>query len=209
MHKILIKLYKGYKFLFRIVAGIFSKLYCSLLFYLNDVLVVSFSSYGFPYLHKSMDAQVFIGENFKMNNGAKYSDSGLNGKCRIEVRDNAVLTIGNNVGMSDTTITCHEKITIGNNVLLGVGSQIRDTDNHSLNPQDRLTGLDWKNKKNAPIVIKDNVFIGAYCFILKGVAIGENAIIGACSVVTKNVPANEIWAGNPAKMIRNLNSTVK
>jgi hypothetical protein len=56
MHKTLIKLYKGYKFLFRIVAGIFSKLYCSLLFYLNDFHVVSFSSYGFHYLHKSMDA---------------------------------------------------------------------------------------------------------------------------------------------------------
>jgi acetyltransferase-like isoleucine patch superfamily enzyme len=153
-----------------------------------------------------MGAHVFIGENFKMNNGAKYSDAGLNGKCRIEVRDNAVLTIGNNVGMSDTTITCHEKITIGNNVLLGVGSQIRDTNNHSLNPQDRLTGLDWEKKKTAPIVIKDNVFIGANCFILKGVTIGENAIIGACSVVTKNIPANEIWAGNPIKFIKNNKS---
>jgi len=143
-----------------------------------------------------------------MNNGAKYSDSGLNGKCRIEVRDNAILTIGNNVGMSDTTITCHEKITIGNNVLLGVGSQIRDTDNHSLNPQDRLTGLDWKNKKNAPILIKDNVFIGGYCFILKGVTIGENAIIGACSVVTKDIPANQIWAGNPARFIKTTQNTL-
>ena len=143
-----------------------------------------------------------------MNNGVKYSDSGLNGKCRIEVRDNAVLTIGDNVGMSDATITCHEKITIGNNVLIGVGAQIRDTDNHSLNPQDRLTGLDWKNKKNAPIVIKDNVFIGAYSFILKGVTIGENSIVGAASIVTKDIPANEIWAGNPARKIKTIESTL-
>ena len=208
MHKILIKLYKGYKLLYRQVAGKFSKWCCSLLFFLNDVQVASFSSFGLPYVHKSMIAKIFIGKNFKMNNGVKYSDSGLNGKCRIEVRDHAVLTIGDNVGMSDATITCHEKITIGNNVLIGVGAQIRDTDNHSLNPQDRLTGLDWKNKKNAPIVIKDNVFIGAYSFILKGVTIGENSIVGAASIVTKDIPANEIWAGNPARKIKTIESTL-
>ena len=208
MHKILIKLYKGYKLLYRLVAGKFSKWYCSLLFFLNDVQVASFSSFGFPYVHKSINAKIFIGKSFKMNNGVKYSDSGLNGKCRIEVRDNAVLTIGDNVGMSDATITCHEKITIGNNVLIGVGAQIRDTDNHSLNPQDRLTGLDWKNKKNAPIVIKDNVFIGAYSFILKGVTIGENSIVGAASIVTKDIPANEIWAGNPSRKIKTIESTL-
>lgn len=208
MHKILINLHRGYKFLFRILAGIFSKLYCSLLFYLNGVHVVSFSCYGFPYLHKSMDAKVFIGKNFKMNNGSKYSDSGLNGKCRIEVRDNAILSIGNNVGISDVTITCHQKIYIGNNVLIGAGATIRDTDNHSLNPQDRLEGLDFLNKKNAPIIVKDNVFIGANATLLKGVTIGENAIVGACSVITKDVPANQIWAGNPAKFIKTTPNTL-
>ncbi|WP_031443977.1 acyltransferase [Arenibacter algicola] len=202
MQKLLIKIYKGCKLLYRQLLGKFSKLYCSVLFYLNDVNVVSFSSLGIPYIHKSIKAKIFVGENFKMNNGVKYSDSGLNGKCRIEVRDKAILTIGNNVGMSDVTITCHEKINIGNNVLIGVGTQIRDTDNHSLNPQDRLIGLDWENKKNASILIEDNVFIGANCFILKGVTIGENTIIGACSVVTKNIPANQIWAGNPAIIIK-------
>lgn len=203
MHKLIIKLYKGYKLLYRLVTGTVSKWYCSILFFLNGANVASFNSSGFPYIHKSTNAKIVIGKNFKMNNGVKYSDSGMNGKCRIEVRDAAILTIGDNVGMSDTTITCHEEITIGNNVLLGVGCQIRDTDNHSLKPQDRLNGLDWKNKKNAPIVIKDNVFIGANSFIMKGVTVGENAIIGACSVVTKNIPANEIWAGNPAKFIKN------
>lgn len=185
-------------------AAIISKLYCSLLFYTNRVNIKSFCSYGIPHIHISYYAKCSIGSNFKMHNGIKYSDSGLNGKCRIEVRDTAILNIGDNVGMSDVTITCHEKITIGNNVLLGVGSQIRDTDNHSLNPSDWLNGLDWKNKKTAPIIIKDNVFIGAYSFILKGVTVGENSIIGAGSIVTKSVPSNEIWAGNPAKFIRKI-----
>jgi len=137
-----------------------------------------------------------------MNNGVKFGNSGLNGKCLIEVRDNATLIIGNDVGLSDVSIICHEKITIGNNVLIGLQSQIRDTDNHSLNPQDWLNGLDWKNKKTAPISIGDNVFIGGCSIILKGVTIGSNAIVGAGSIVTKDIPPYEIWAGNPAVCIK-------
>ena len=91
---------------------------------------------------------------------------------------------------------------IGNNVIIGVGTQIRDTDNHSLNPFDRLNGLDWKNKKTQPIKIGDNVFIGTNTIILKGVEIGDNCIIAAGSVVTKSIPENEIWGGNPAKFLK-------
>jgi acetyltransferase-like isoleucine patch superfamily enzyme len=205
MQMLIIKAFKVWHLCRLALVAIVSKWRCSALFFINGVNVNSFGSFGVPYIHISLNARCTIGKNFKMNNGVKYADSGLNGKCRIEVRDGAVLTIGDNVGMSDVTITSHEKITIGNNVLLGVGTQIRDTDNHSLNPQDRLTGLDWKNKKTSPIVIKDNVFIGAYSFILKGVTIGENAIVGAGSIVTKNIPANEIWAGNPARFLKSTN----
>lgn len=63
---------------------------------------------------------------------------------------------------------------------------------------------DQKCKNNAPVVIEDNVFIGARSIILKGVTIGENSIVGAGSVVTRSIPSNQIWGGNPAKFIRNL-----
>lgn len=186
----------------KMTASIYHQLICKFYFYVIGVQIQSFKINGLPYVHKSLNAVISIGSNFKMNNGSKYSDSGLNGKCRIEVRDTAILIIGNNVGMSDSTISCHEKIIIGDNVLLGVGCQIRDTDNHSLNFQDRINGLDWKNKKTAPIIINDNVFVGANSIILKGVRIGKNSIIGAGSVVSKNIPENEIWAGNPATHIK-------
>ncbi len=204
MQKIIVILFKLLKFLIRRVSSAFSYLYCSWLFYLNKIDVKSFKCFGIPYIHISMNASCSIGSNLVMNNGSKYSDSGVGGVCRIEVRDSAVLEIGDNVGMSDVTITCHEKITIGNNVLLGVGCQLRDTDNHSLNPADWLNGNDWKNKRSKPISIGDNVFIGGYSFILKGVKIGDNSIVGAGSIVTTNIPPNEIWAGNPAKFIKRV-----
>ena len=69
----------------------------------------------------------------------------------------------------------------------------------------RVSSEDQKQRKCAPVVIGDNVFIGAKCIILKGVIIGENSIVGAGSVVTKSIPANQIWAGNPARFIRNVN----
>lgn len=202
MQTLVIKFFKVLHLVGLTMAAVFSKAICAFIFYINGIKYKSFGSLGVPYVHISMGAKCNIGKNFKLNNGVKYSDSGLNGKCRIEVRDVAILTLGDNVGLSDVTISCHEKITIGDNVIVGVGSQIRDTDNHSLNPLDRLNGLDWMNKKTSPILIKDNVFIGAYSFILKGVTIGENSIVGAGSVVTKNIPDNEIWAGNPAQFIR-------
>lgn len=202
MQNILIKIYKIYKHIILFTVAKTSNLRCALLFYLNGVEIHSFSSLGVLQINVSLNAKCIIGSNLSMNNGVKYSDSGVNGKCRIIVKDRAVLTIGDDVGMSDVTITCYEQIMIGNNVLLGVGVQLRDTDSHSLNPEDRLNGLDWINKKNSPIVIKDNVFIGAYSLILKGVTIGENSIVGSGSVVTKNIPDNEIWAGNPAKFLK-------
>ena len=113
--------------------------------------------------------------------------------------------IGSNVGMSSTAIVCQNKIVIGNNVNLGGGTVIYDTDFHSLDPVHRGDSKqDGANISTAPVIINNDVFIGGHTTILKGVNIGEGTVIGACSVVTRDVPAYEIWAGNPAKKIRNL-----
>ncbi|PHK28358.1 transferase, partial [Nostoc linckia z16] len=107
------------------------------------------------------------------------------------------------VGISQTAIVCHKQIIIEDNVKIGGGTCIYDTDFHSIDPNVRKNPkMDRAQKANAAVVIKANAFIGANSTILKGVTIGENSVIGACSLVTKSVPDNEIWAGNPAKFVK-------
>lgn len=94
-----------------------------------------------------------------------------------------------------------ENITIEEGVIISTGCKIISHYLDSqMTPQDRLENRYPKGK----VVIKKNAFLGMGTMVIKPVTIGENAIIGAGSVVTHDIPNNEIWAGNPAKKIRTL-----
>lgn len=170
----------------------------------NGVSYKNIKVSGIPYIMVARGGKFVIGNNFAMNNGIKGNPIGSYRRCTFFVDRNATLTIGDDVGISQTALICHKSITIGNYVKIGGGVSIYDTDFHSLDPEIRKSKDDIKYRAEKPVVIKDNVFIGAHSIILKGVTIGENSIIGAGSVVTKSVPDNQIWAGNPAKFIRNI-----
>jgi len=164
-----------------------------------------FKSSGIPIMGVNLGAKVSIGRKFKMNNGLLNNMIGRQQPCFFVVRKDGVLSIGNNVGISATAIVCWEKIEICDNVRIGGGTVIYDTDHHSLDYKERTARPEIQdNVKTSPVFIQDNAFIGANCTILKGVTIGKNSIVGACSVVTKNIPNNEIWAGNPAKFIKKI-----
>lgn len=143
-----------------------------------------------------------FGDGLQFNSSVTSNLVGLYKPCTIGVLKGAELTIGNNTGFSGVSILCANKIEIGNNCNIGGNASIWDTDFHPLNYLERRVTI--KGTKTLPIKIGDDVFIGANCIILKGVTIGNRTIIGAGSVVTKNIPADEIWAGNPAKFIRKI-----
>lgn len=171
----------------------------------NGVEYKNIYTNGIPYVMVSIGGKLKIGTNFKMNNGIKGNPIGCYDSCTFFVDKGAELIIGNDVGISQTAIICHEKIRIEDQVKIGGGVKIYDTDFHSINPKIRASKDDTSFKIKAPVLIKKNAFIGAFSIILKGVTIGENSIVGAGSVVTKSIPDNEIWAGNPAKFIKNIN----
>lgn len=130
----------------------------------------------------------------------------------LEVCQDGVITIGKfaHIGPG-TKICCVNKVTIGAYTGIGPNVSIIDSNYHPVNPHDRKIMRQtpsgsferkWIHSDNKPIVIGENVWVGENVRICKGVTIGENAVIAACSVVTKDVPANAIAAGNPAKIVK-------
>lgn len=175
-------------------------------FWLNGVeFDSSVRAYGIPRVNIGPNAKCKIGEDFAFKSGKTFNQIGRPQPTYFTVRYNGELIIGNNVAISNTAIVCEKRITIGNNVRIGANVVIYDSDFHSLDIIKRTsTHEDRSDIIRKPVVIEDGVFIGAHAIILKGVTIGKNSIVGAASVVTRNIPPNEIWAGNPAVFVKSL-----
>ncbi len=168
---------------------------------------IGIKSKGIPFVRVHQHSTLAIGKNFKINNGERFNSIGRQEKCVFIVRRNAELIIGNNVGISSSTIFCSKKVIIGHNVKIGGNTCIYDTDFHSLDYETRRDpDLDPINTVAKDVRIGNDVFIGAHSTILKGVSIGDRSIIGAGSVVTKSIPPDEIWGGNPAAFIKKLSA---
>lgn len=143
---------------------------------------------------------IIIGNGFRFFSGSLISQNG--GKIQI----------GTNVQIGfNCMIGAVESVTIGDNVLMADNITIIDNNNHPVNPIDRLImrgdGWEsplrfWKYSISSPVIIKDNVWIGANVRICKGVTIGDGAVIAANTVVVKDVPANSICAGNPGVVVK-------
>ena len=159
--------------------------------------------YGVPILQKHRRSTMIIGAGLELRS---ISHSNALGPFHPVIlttrRPGARLEIGPGFGMTGGTICAEESITIGANVWVGANTVITDTDFHPLDLATRLARpLDGAT---APVVIEDGVFIGMHSLVLKGVTIGAHSVIGAGSVVTHDIPAESIAAGNPARVIRNL-----
>lgn len=166
------------------------------------------------YLYLERDAKVTIGDNLIISSGDGWNPLARNIRSMIHADIDAQIMIGNNVGISSSCLWAKKTIKIGNNVNIGADCILLDTDSHSLDYKIRYSkekNADGRSRdsayaKAAPIVIEDDVLIGTRCIILKGVTIGARSIIAAGSVVTKSIPADCIAGGNPAKIIRKIES---
>ena len=144
--------------------------------------------------------RLVIGDHLVMGNQIRKNQIGLIQPCILNISTpGSQLVIGDHVGISGSTICATKSVTIGDHTMIGSGCLITDTDSHSLDYMERRNGAE---PVSCPITIGNDVFIGARSIILKGVTIGDRAIVGAGSVVTHDVPADCTVAGNPARVLR-------
>jgi acetyltransferase-like isoleucine patch superfamily enzyme len=142
-----------------------------------------------------------IGENVVINSSLKSNPVGGLRTILLIKGDDALIEIGDNTGISNATLCARQHVCIGAWVNLGAGCRIFDTDFHSVDFEERIADT---NIPSRPVRIEDGAFIGAGALVMKGVTVGERSVVGAQSVVTRDIPPNEIWAGNPAKHIKTL-----
>lgn len=153
---------------------------------------------------QSISADVILGKNVKIYNyvnlyGCSIGDNSKIGTF-VEIQKN--VRIGKNCKISSHTFIC-EGVVIEDNVFIGHNvTFINDRYPRATNKEGQLqTDKDWDC---LPTLIKKGASIGSSATVLGGLTVGENAIVGAASMVTKNVPAHTIFAGNPARFLNRL-----
>lgn len=151
---------------------------------------------GLMKFKRSNKSSITIGNHCIFRSKRTSNLIGINRPCIVTaLMPNSKLNIGDYCGFSGTVIGCFNEINIGNHVRCGANTLITDSDWHM--DDDRVG-------KSKPINIDDYVWLGVNVTVLKGVSIGENSVIGAGSVVVSDIPSHVIAAGNPCKVIKNL-----
>lgn len=152
--------------------------------------------YGKAHFNRLQDCEIEIGNKCTFNSSHSSNLIGVYSPCMIStIAKGAKIEIGNGCGFSGTVIGAGLHIKLGNNVRCGANTLITDSDWHS---------DDYRTGEDKPVTIEDNVWLGYGVKVLKGVHIGKNSLIGANSVVTKDIPANVIAVGNPCRVIKQL-----
>jgi acetyltransferase-like isoleucine patch superfamily enzyme len=116
------------------------------------------------------------------------------------------IVIGDNSGMTGCSIIARSKtIRVGTGCMLAAGVKILDSDFHIVWPPEKRHNT-WQTDMDQDVTLEDNVWVGMEAIILKGVRIGQNSVIGAGSVVVSDVPPNCLAAGNPARILKRLDT---
>jgi len=159
--------------------------------------------YGLPIIQKHRHSRMSFSPGLGLRSSARSNPLASNHPVVLCTwQAGARLEVGSNFAMTGGVLCAALSITIGNRVAVGANTTIVDTDFHPLNPEVRLAS---PNKGNhSPVVIEDDVFIGMNSLVLKGVHIGRGSVVGAGSVVVRDVPSGVIVAGNPAQVVREL-----
>lgn len=161
--------------------------------------------YGMPIISMAKNSRIIIGDRVTLCSDSRFTALGVNHPVVLRtLRTDAQIVLGNDCGISGGSICAAISVELGKECLLGANVTIADTDFHAIKPEGRRFNGNPLDIGVAAVCIEDNVFIGTGTVVLKGVMIGKNSVIGAMSVVNKNVGANVIAVGAPARLIREI-----
>ena len=157
---------------------------------------------GIPLIDIDKDAKLIVGDNVTLTSRNKGYHLNMHSPVKLMAdRKDAVISIGDNTRIHGTCIHAYQSIVIGKNCLIAGNCQIIDGNGHDLSFQNVENRINT-NGYSEPIVIDDNVWIGANSIILPGVKIGYGSIVSANSVVNKDIPSMVIAGGNSAVVIK-------
>lgn len=158
--------------------------------------------YGMPIVTLVPGSRIELGPRVVLCSHARYTALGVARPVVLRtLRPMASIRIGADVGISGGVICAASSVDIGDRCLLGADVQITDTDFHAVAAQNRRFETRAECVASAAVVIEENVFLGAGVRVLKGVRIGRNSVVGAGSLVTRDIPADVVAAGVPARVI--------
>jgi hypothetical protein len=157
--------------------------------------------WGMPIIQRYRGSQILLGDGLLLRSWRSSNPLVPMHPVVLATRTSqAVIRVGRDTGMTGATLVAAERIEIGDRVFVGANCVIVDTDFHPLDPAVRQA--DVLAGAHRPVIIEDDVFIGMQSIILKGVHVCAGSVIGAASVVTRDVPAGAVVAGNPAVFVR-------
>ncbi|WP_410000407.1 acyltransferase [Gemmata sp. SH-PL17] len=150
-----------------------------------------------PYL--TGKGRIHLGDGVRLSGKPSFAfgRAGAEGAPELVIGDDTFIGHG-------CSFSVGRSVRIGRHCLLASGVTVLDMDGHPVDANRRRAGDPTPPESIAPVIIGDDVWIGRGAVILKGVSIGHRAIVAAHSVVTKNVPADAIVAGNPARVVKEL-----
>lgn len=161
--------------------------------------------YGMPSIYLAANSRIVIMDRAIICSVSGFTALGVNHPVILRtLNPGSEIIIGPDSGISGGVLCAAKSISIGAECLIGANATIIDTDFHPIASFKRRFVNDPQAIATEPVLISDNVFVGAGAVVLKGVTIGRNSVVGASSIVTRSIPANSVAAGSPAKIISRL-----
>lgn len=158
---------------------------------------------GEPIIHCSQGGRIVIGKGVVLVSESTWNLAGINHPVILSAEGSkASIIIRDNVGISGASIVTCSSVLIGENVMIGANSNIYGTDFHCIDAEQRRNQKQITDAPSAPVVIKPDCWLASEVTVLKGVTIGEQSVIGAKSLVNRDVPSKCLAAGVPARVIK-------